>query len=126
MPLYEYKCEDCGDVFEVLQKFSDEPVALHEKCGGPVHKLISRSSLQFKGTGWYITDYARAGAKSDANGSDKSESKGESKSESKSDSKSESKSEPKSESKSKSESKTESKSDASSSTKSTPESTTKV
>jgi putative FmdB family regulatory protein len=127
MPLYEYKCDNCDDVFEVLQKFSDEPVAIHEKCGGPVHKLISRSSLQFKGTGWYITDYARAGAKSDANGSDKSESKGEAKSESNSESKSDSKSESKSESKpeSKSEAKTESKSDTSSSTKSTTESTTK-
>ena len=43
----------------LLQRFSDEPVAVHEKCGGPVHKRISRSALQFKGTGWYITDYAR-------------------------------------------------------------------
>ena len=61
MPLYEYKCENCGEVFEVRQKFSDEPVTVHEKCGGKVHKLISTSALKFKGTGWYVTDYAKGG-----------------------------------------------------------------
>ena len=59
MPLYEYQCEECGDLFEVMQKFSDEPLAFHEKCGGKVHRLISAPALQFKGSGWYITDYAR-------------------------------------------------------------------
>lgn len=122
MPLYEYKCESCGDVFEVLQRFSDEPVAVHEKCGGPVHKLISRSALQFKGTGWYITDYARSGAKPEANGSEKSD-KPASKTDSKTDSASESKAESKSDSKT--ESKTESKSDTSSSSTTTTESATK-
>ena len=67
MPLYEYQCEKCGDVFEVMQKFSDAPLTAHEKCGGPVHRLISAPALQFKGSGWYITDYARS-SKPDGNG----------------------------------------------------------
>jgi len=71
MPLYEYRCHGCGKTFEVLQKFSDEPLARHEGCGGEVERLISPSALQFKGTGWYVTDYARSGS----NGGGKSESK---------------------------------------------------
>jgi putative FmdB family regulatory protein len=68
MPLYEYRCDNCGEQFEVRQKFSDEPLTAHEKCGsGPVHRLISAPSFQFKGSGWYVTDYAKGG-KSDANG----------------------------------------------------------
>ena len=60
MPLYEYRCEACGHQFEVIQKFSDEPIAVCTKCGaGPVAKLLSSPAFQFKGTGWYITDYAR-------------------------------------------------------------------
>jgi putative FmdB family regulatory protein len=59
MPVYEYKCESCGEVFELIQKFSDEPLKVHEKCGGSVHRLLSAPALQFKGTGWYITDYAK-------------------------------------------------------------------
>ena len=70
MPLYEYKCDKCGDVFEVRQKFSDEPLHVHEKCGGNVERLISASAFQFKGSGWYATDYAGKGG----NGSAKSES----------------------------------------------------
>jgi putative FmdB family regulatory protein len=62
MPLYEYKCQSCGEVFEVIQKFSDQPVAVHEKCGGPVEKLISTSALQFKGSGWYVNDYGKGKA----------------------------------------------------------------
>lgn len=61
MPIYEYRCDACGDVFEVRQKFSDEPLTTHDKCGGPVHRLLSAPALQFKGSGWYITDYARSG-----------------------------------------------------------------
>ena len=58
MPLYEYKCGSCGETFEVIQKFSDEPLKVHEKCGGgPVERLISPAALQFKGSGWYVTDY---------------------------------------------------------------------
>jgi putative FmdB family regulatory protein len=59
MPLYEYKCQSCGDVFEVRQKFSDEPLSVHEACGGPVERLISPSALQFKGSGWYVNDYGK-------------------------------------------------------------------
>jgi putative FmdB family regulatory protein len=66
MPLYEYACEKCGDRFEVMQKFSDEPLTTHEKCGGAVHRLISAPALQFKGSGWYVTDYARGGTSSPA------------------------------------------------------------
>lgn len=61
MPLYEYKCDRCSAVFEVIQKFSDEPLSVHETCGGRVQKLLSRSAIQFKGSGWYITDYAKSG-----------------------------------------------------------------
>ena len=64
MPLYEYRCHSCGEVFEVRQNFSDEPLAKHEKCGGEVERLISAPALQFKGSGWYITDYARGNGKS--------------------------------------------------------------
>jgi putative FmdB family regulatory protein len=58
MPLHEYKCSECGTVFEVLQKVNDPPLKKCIKCGGPVNKLISSSSIQFKGAGWYVTDYA--------------------------------------------------------------------
>ena len=61
MPIYEYKCEGCGETFEVIQKFADEPVTVHEKCGGHVHRLMSAPSFQFKGSGWYVTDYAKGG-----------------------------------------------------------------
>jgi putative FmdB family regulatory protein len=59
MPLYEYQCLNCGEEFEVMQKFSDPPLTQHEKCGGEVHRLLSAPALQFKGSGWYITDYAK-------------------------------------------------------------------
>lgn len=59
MPLYEYRCEKCGKRFEVMQKFSDTPLTVHEKCGGQVERLISAPALQFKGSGWYVTDYAK-------------------------------------------------------------------
>lgn len=62
MPLYEYQCGKCGSVFEVMQKFSDDPVAVHENCGGAVERLISAPALQFKGAGWYVTDYAKQGS----------------------------------------------------------------
>ncbi|MBZ5724135.1 MAG: zinc ribbon domain-containing protein [Acidobacteriia bacterium] len=114
MPIYEYNCLRCGETFEVRQKFSDEPVVVHEGCGGEVEKLISRSSLHFKGSGWYVNDYGRGKSARDTNGKKpeaKTESKSDSKGESKSDSKSESKPESKSDSKPapKSESKTETK-----------------
>jgi putative FmdB family regulatory protein len=59
MPLYEYKCHSCGKTFEVIQKFSDEPLKVHEACGGELERLISLSAFQLKGSGWYATDYAK-------------------------------------------------------------------
>jgi putative FmdB family regulatory protein len=59
MPLYEYECDSCGHRFEVIQKFSDAPIDKCPKCGSTVHKLMSSPAIQFKGSGWYITDYAR-------------------------------------------------------------------
>ncbi len=112
MPLYEYECELCGHRFEVIQKFSDAPIEVCAKCGGVVRKLLSSPAIQFKGSGWYITDYARAGkseastpesgaaAKGDDSKSVSAESKSEARTESKSESTSESKSASKSESKS--------------------------
>jgi putative FmdB family regulatory protein len=74
MPLYEYQCESCGERFEVMQKFADAPVTLHEKCGGSVRRLLSVPALQFKGSGFYINDYAKSGSGSDANGESKKKS----------------------------------------------------
>ena len=74
MPLYEYKCDKCGAVFEVMQKFADAPLRVHDQCGGLVERLISAPALQFKGTGWYVTDYAGKSG----NGSHKSESESKS------------------------------------------------
>jgi putative FmdB family regulatory protein len=59
MPLYEYQCEKCGHQFELIRKFSDPPLEVCPKCGGKVRKLMSSPAIQFKGTGWYITDYAK-------------------------------------------------------------------
>ena len=60
MPLYEYECDACGQRFEKIRKFSDPPIEVCAKCGkGPVHKLLSSPAIQFKGSGWYITDYAK-------------------------------------------------------------------
>ena len=61
MPLYEYECEDCGHRFERIQKFSDALVSTCPSCGGTVRKLLSSPAIQFKGTGWYVTDYAGKG-----------------------------------------------------------------
>jgi putative FmdB family regulatory protein len=107
MPLYEYKCSKCGEIFEVLQKFSDAPLTRHKGCRGALHRLVSAAGLHFKGSGWYVNDYAAKGAAGKSEG--KTETNSESKSESKS---SESKSSESSASESKSgasESKSESK-----------------
>jgi len=85
MPLYEYKCHKCGKHFERIQKFSDSPVTEHEECGGEVERLISAPALQFKGTGWYVTDYARKGTSGSSGSNGKSESKSEGKSDNKTD-----------------------------------------
>jgi putative FmdB family regulatory protein len=60
VPLYEYQCAKCGR-FEIIQKFSDQPLSVCPTCGQEVQKLLSAPAIQFKGTGWYITDYARKG-----------------------------------------------------------------
>ena len=59
MPIYEYACTQCGAVEEVLQKFSEKPLTQCDRCGGRLHKLISQSTFHLKGSGWYVTDYAR-------------------------------------------------------------------
>lgn len=63
MPLYEYRCQSCGEVSEVLQRMDDAPLSECSHCGGALQKLASAPALQFKGSGWYVTDYARAGKK---------------------------------------------------------------
>jgi putative FmdB family regulatory protein len=66
VPLYEYECDACGRRFEIIEKFSDPPPEACTECGkGPVHRLLSSPAIQFKGTGFYITDYAQKG-KSDS------------------------------------------------------------
>jgi putative FmdB family regulatory protein len=57
MPIYEYECETCGQVEEILQKFSDKPLAKCKSCSGRLHKIISQNSFHLKGSGWYVTDY---------------------------------------------------------------------
>ena len=93
MPLYEYACDACGHRFEIIQKFSDGPPDACPACGkGPLQRLLSSPAIQFKGTGWYVTDYAGKGrggeagtadakpaAKSDSGGTTSAESSGESK-----------------------------------------------
>jgi len=61
MPIYEYSCKKCGKTIEVIQKFSDPVLKKHQGCGGALTKLVSASAFQLKGTGWYVTDYARKG-----------------------------------------------------------------
>jgi putative FmdB family regulatory protein len=100
MPIYEYQCTKCNDRTEVIQKFTDPPYAACTKCGGEVRKLASAPAIQFKGSGFYKTDYASAASKADTKSEGKSESSGESKSsEAKTETKTESKTESKSETK---------------------------
>lgn len=61
MPLYEYECSACAHRFEVIQKYSDAPIDICPKCGGAVSKLFSSPAIQFKGSGFYLTDYGRGG-----------------------------------------------------------------
>lgn len=70
MPLYEYKCKKCGHRFERILKFSDKPIKKCPDCGGAVEQLISAPTVQFKGAGWYVTDYAKKGTSSPAKSSD--------------------------------------------------------
>lgn len=86
MPIYEYQCQKCG-TFEVTQRITEKPLAKCPTCKGKVKKLISNTSFQLKGTGWYVTDYARkdkGGAKSENGSKPSSDSKTESKTDSKS------------------------------------------
>jgi putative FmdB family regulatory protein len=80
MPIYEYSCQKCGAHMEVMQKVSDKPLARHAKCGGKLEKEWSRTGFQFKGSGWYVTDYA--GKKSESKESKSDSSASESKSDS--------------------------------------------
>ena len=77
MPLYEYECDACGHRFEKIQKFSDPLEDTCPKCGGHVHKLVSSPAIQFKGSGFYITDYPKgekgSAPKSDGGKSDRAE-----------------------------------------------------
>jgi putative FmdB family regulatory protein len=118
MPLYEYLCGKCGRTIEVIQSYADPLLKICDRCGGELKKLMSAPAVQFKGSGWYVSDYGRGSGKKEG-GEGTSETKSESKSETKSE-KGETKSESKSESKSegKSESKPESKSESKSETKS--------
>ena len=92
MPLYEYECRLCSERVEILQRFSDPPYAHCPKCGGDMKKLLSSPAIQFKGSGFYKTDYPSSTASATSSSRDaKSESKGEGKSESKGESKADSK-----------------------------------
>ena len=90
MPLYEYECKKCHHRFERIQKFSDPHVKKCPKCGGPIEQVISAPAVQFKGSGWYVTDYPKksTGPASSPNGdsASKNDSKGKSEKPSKSES----------------------------------------
>ena len=98
MPIYEYHCEQCGD-FEEMQRITDPPLTRCPRCNRKVQRLISQTSFQLKGSGWYVTDYGRGGAggkkkegSADGGGETRADGKSEGKSEAKSEGKSESKS----------------------------------
>jgi putative FmdB family regulatory protein len=116
MPLYEYECKKCHHRFERIQKFSDPYVKKCPDCGGPVDLVVSAPAVQFKGSGWYVNDYAKkSSASSSSNG--ESGSKTESGSKSDSDSKTDSKTDSKSDAESKSKKEEKSKQDSSTSGK---------
>lgn len=77
MPLYEYECTACGERTEVIQAFSDPPLTICPVCGGTLRKLLSSPAFQFKGTGWYVTDYGKSGGK-ESRGKTSEESTGDS------------------------------------------------
>jgi putative FmdB family regulatory protein len=99
MPLYEYECSACAHRFEVIQKFSDAPIDVCPKCGGAVSKLFSSPAIQFKGSGFYLTDYGRGGKSDLGTGAAKETSASTPAGETKSDAKSETKTETKTETK---------------------------
>jgi putative FmdB family regulatory protein len=120
MPIYEYECLSCGKRTEVLQRMGEGPIAACPACGGEVKKLISSPAFQFKGSGWYVTDYGKKGGGEGHKSEGKSEGKGEGHSEGKGEGRSEGKSEGRSEGKSESggEGKSESKSEKAAATES--------
>ncbi len=75
MPLYEYQCQSCSVLTEVIQRMSDPPLTTCDRCGGDLKKLISAPAFQFKGSGWYVTDYADKGKGGKDKGKDSGESK---------------------------------------------------
>jgi putative FmdB family regulatory protein len=99
MPLYEYECNACAHRFEVIQKYSDAPIEICPKCGGAVSKLFSSPAIQFKGSGFYLTDYGRGGKSDLGTGSAKESGASTPAGEAKSDTKSETKTETKTETK---------------------------
>lgn len=101
MPIYEYQCKKCKHRFEKIQKFSDAPVKKCPECGGQVEQLLSSPAVQFKGSGWYVTDYARKSASGDSGSSSASTDGAAKPAEKPEGKKTESKSETKSESKTK-------------------------
>ena len=76
MPIYEYRCDDCDEVFEALQRISDEPLDACRHCGGSAGRIISSPAIHFVGSGWYVTDYARKAGEKGANGKNGSAAKG--------------------------------------------------
>ncbi len=78
MPLYEYQCKKCKHKFEKIQKFSDRPIKKCPECGGPVDKIQHAPNVQFKGSGWYVTDYGGKSDKSDKSKTDGNSEKGSS------------------------------------------------
>ena len=70
MPLYEYECKKCGHRFEKIQKYSDKMVKKCPECGGQVEQMISAPAVQFKGSGWYVTDYAKKSSSPGSSGGD--------------------------------------------------------
>jgi putative FmdB family regulatory protein len=73
VPLYEYVCKKCHHRFEKIQKFSDKKIKRCPECGGPVEQVIHAPAVQFKGSGWYVTDYAKKGGEHKEGSADKSE-----------------------------------------------------
>ena len=79
MPIYEYECRKCKSHTEAFQKFSDKPLTKCKKCGGRLEKVISAPAIQFKGSGWYVTDYAGKATKDEKKESESTEKKSDKK-----------------------------------------------
>ena len=91
VPMYEYSCLKCGERIEALQAMNDDPLTNCEACGGDLKKLLSAPAFQFKGSGWYVTDYAKKNDRAESSSSETSSSDSESESKSDSSSKTDSK-----------------------------------